>query len=121
MFTENYNNRLNLNKEAGSLIHSFGLGYSIIDEYGREVNSFEKEKEFNRLIEKFRYRQFLIQKLKLSYNKVFEFKEDNVLFIDNIPIIKSFNTVAFNLTVHFYRFHILQITRLAYLPHFFTH
>jgi hypothetical protein len=86
MFTENYHNRLNLNKEAGSLIHSFGVGYSIMDEYGREVNAFANEKEFNRLIEKFRYRQFLIQKLKLSYNKVFEFKEDNVLFIDNKPI-----------------------------------
>ena len=86
LFTKKYENRLNLNKEAGSLIHSFGVGYSIIDEYGREVNSFEKEKEFNRLIEKFRYRQFLIQKLKLSYDKEFEFKEDNVLFIDNKPI-----------------------------------
>jgi hypothetical protein len=86
MFTKKYENRFNLNKEAGSLIHSFGVGYSIIDEYGREVNAFEKEKEFNRLIEKFRYRQFLIQKLKLAYNKEFEFKEDNVLFIDNKPI-----------------------------------
>jgi hypothetical protein len=90
MFTENYNNRLNLNKEAGSLIHSFGLGYSIIDEYGREVNTFSNEMEFNRLNEKFRYRQFLIQKLKLTYNKEFEFKEDNVLFIDNIPIIEVY-------------------------------
>jgi hypothetical protein len=86
MFTKKYENRLNLNKEAGSLIHSFGVGYSIIDEYGREVNSFEKEKEFNRLIEKFRYRQFLIQKLKLTYDREFEFKEDNVLFIDNKPL-----------------------------------
>ena len=86
MFTKKYENRLNLNKEAGSLFHSFGVGYSIIDEYGREVNTFSNEKEFNRLIEKFRYRQFLIQKLKLIYNKEFEFKEDNVLFIDNKPI-----------------------------------
>ncbi len=86
MFTKKYENRLNLNKEAGSLFHSVGVGYSIIDEYGREVNTFSNEKEFNRLIEKFRYRQFLIQKLKLIYNKEFEFKEDNVLFIDNKPI-----------------------------------
>jgi hypothetical protein len=86
MFTKKYQNRLNLNKEAGNLIHSFGVGYSIIDEYGREVNSFSNENEFNRLLEKFRYRQFLIEKLRLAYNKEFEFKEDNVLFIDNKPI-----------------------------------
>ena len=86
MFTKKYQNRLNLNKEAGNLIHSFGVGYSIIDEYGREVNAIANEKEFNRLIEKFRYRHFLIKKLKLTYGKEFEFKEDNVLFIDNKPI-----------------------------------
>jgi hypothetical protein len=119
MFTKKYENRLNFNKEAGSLIHSFGVGYSIIDEYGREVNSFEKEKEFNRLIEKFRYRQFLIQKLKLTYDKEFEFKEDNVLFIDNKPINeiywdlpKNENEVSlyFDYITSKYKFEILSIS-----------
>ena len=118
MFTENYHNRLNLNKEAGSLIHSFGVGYSIMDEYGREVNAFANEKEFNRLIEKFRYRQFLIQKLKLAYNKEFEFKEDNVLVIDNKPINeiywdlpKNENEVSlyFDYITRKYKFEILSI------------
>lgn len=85
-FELTYEKRLNLNKEAGNLIHSFGDGYFIIDEYGREINTFANEKEFNRLIEKFKFRQFLIEKLKETYDKAFEFKEDNVLFIDNKPI-----------------------------------
>lgn len=34
-FELSHQERLNLNKEAGELIHSFGDGYSIIDEYGR--------------------------------------------------------------------------------------
>jgi hypothetical protein len=119
MFTRKYENRLNLNKEAGSLFHSFGVGYSIIDEYGREVNSFSNENEFNRLIEKFRYRQFLIQKLKLTYDKEFEFKEDNVLFIDNKPINeiywdlpKNENEVSlyFDYITSKYKFEILSIS-----------
>ena len=34
-----FENRLLLNKEAGTLIHVFGEGYFITDEYGREVNT----------------------------------------------------------------------------------
>lgn len=79
-------NKLNLNKEAGSMIHSFGGGYSIIDEYGREVNTFTDEKEFDRLIEKFRYRYFLIEKLNKAHNKKFEFGQDNILIIDGKPL-----------------------------------
>tara|TARA_B110000908_G_C10175268_1_gene412929 strand:+ start:656 stop:1066 length:411 start_codon:yes stop_codon:yes gene_type:complete len=82
-FELTYEKRLNLNKKAGELIHAFGEGYFITDEYGREVNTFTHEKEFNRLIEKFRYRHFLIEKLKEKFNKTFEFGEDNVLFIYN--------------------------------------
>ena len=58
-----FEDRLNLNKEAGALVHTFGEGYHIIDEYEREVNTFEREEEFNRLIEKFRYRHFFKKNL----------------------------------------------------------
>lgn len=75
--------RLNLNRNAGDLIHAFGQGYFIVDEYGREVNTFNDEKEFNRLIEMFRYREFLINKLEEVYFDKFEFGEDNVLFIND--------------------------------------
>lgn len=79
-------NRLNLNRDAGNLIHAFGEGYFIIDEYGREVNTFNDEAEFNRLIEKFRYREFLINRLSEVYADKFRFREDNVLFINNEPV-----------------------------------
>ena len=39
-------NRLHLNKAAGTLMHVFGEGYFITDEYGREVNTLVQEKEF---------------------------------------------------------------------------
>jgi hypothetical protein len=56
-----FENRLHLNKTAGNLSHVFGEGYFIYDEYGREVNAFEQEKDFNRLIKKFKYRHLLIE------------------------------------------------------------
>ena len=34
-----FENRLHLNKTAGTLSHVFGEGYFITDEYGREVNT----------------------------------------------------------------------------------
>ena len=40
-----FENRLHLNKTAGNLSHVFGEGYFIYDEYGREVNAFEQEKD----------------------------------------------------------------------------
>jgi|SRR5690554_1801687 len=79
-------NRLNLNRDAGNLIHAFGKGYFIVDEYGREVNTFSDEREFNRLIEKFRYREFLINKHEEVCIDKFEFGEDNVLFINKEPM-----------------------------------
>ena len=45
-----FENRLHLNKKAGTLTHVFGEGYFITDEYGREVNTLVQEKEFDRLI-----------------------------------------------------------------------
>ena len=39
-----FENRLHLNKEAGTLAHVFGEGYFITDEYGREVNTLVQEK-----------------------------------------------------------------------------
>ena len=41
-----FENRLHLNKAAGTLMHVFGEGYFITDEYGREVNTLVQEKEF---------------------------------------------------------------------------
>ena len=81
-----FENRLILNKEAGALIHAFGAGYFIIDEYGREVNAFEDENEFNRLIAKFRYRHFLIEKLNKLNNGEFDFGEDNTLVINGLTV-----------------------------------
>jgi len=40
-----YENRVHLNKDSGSLIHVSGEGYFIVDEYGREVNTFIRFKK----------------------------------------------------------------------------
>ena len=85
-----FENRLNLNENAGSLIHVFGEGYSIIDEYGKEVNTFNDEHEFNRLTAKFRYRHFLIEKLNETQNDKFDFGEDNNLYINDKAIKDSY-------------------------------
>ncbi|MFW6249377.1 MAG: hypothetical protein ACOC4J_06375 [Bacteroidota bacterium] len=81
-----HENRLRLTKDSGKLIHVFGEGYCIIDENGREVNAFKDEKEFNRLIEKFRYRHFLMEKLKSAYADEFDFGENNTLLINGKSI-----------------------------------
>lgn len=85
-----FDERLNLNKEAGSLIHAFGEGYYIIDEYGRQVNTFVDETEFNRLIEKFRYRHFLVEKLNKVHSDKFDFGEDNTLFINGMRVMDRY-------------------------------
>ena len=85
-----FENRLHLNKEAGTLAHVFGEGYFITDEYGREVNTLVQEKEFDRLIEKFKYRHFLIEKLNKELKGSFDFGEDNVLVINGKSILKHF-------------------------------
>ena len=85
-----FENRLHLNKKAGTLTHVFGEGYFITDEYGREVNTLVQEKEFDRLIEKFKYRHFLIEKLNKELKGTFEFGEDNVLVINGKSILKRF-------------------------------
>ena len=89
-------NRLHLNKAAGTLMHVFGEGYFITDEYGREVNTLVKEKEFDRLIEKFKYRHLLIEKLNTEHKGSFEFGEDNVLVINEKPILKDFWNIPKN-------------------------
>ena len=81
-----FENKLILDKKSGTLNHAFGEGYFIIDEYGREINTFTDENEFNRLIEKFRYRYFLIEKLNEMYNDRFDFGEDNTLMINGKTI-----------------------------------
>ena len=81
-----FENRLKFKKNSGTLIHAFGEGYIIIDENGREVNAFKDENEFNRLIEKFRYRYFLIEKLNELHNNRFDFGEDNTLMINGKAI-----------------------------------
>lgn len=91
-----FENRLNLNKAAGTLTHVFGEGYFITDEYGREVNTLVQEKEFDRLIEKFKYRHLLIEKLNTEHKGSFEFGEDNVLVINEKPILKDFWNIPKN-------------------------
>ena len=85
-----FENRLHLNKEAGTLIHVFGEGYFITDEYGREVNTFVQEKEFDRLIGKFKYRQLLIEKLNKESKDSFNFGEDNLLLINGKRVAKRY-------------------------------
>ena len=98
-----FENRLHLNKAAGTLMHVFGEGYFITDEYGREVNTLVKEKEFDRLIEKFKYRHLLIEKLNTEHKGSFEFGEDNVLVINEKPILNDFwNTPKNNKEVAIY-------------------
>jgi hypothetical protein len=91
-----FENRLHLNKAAGTLTHVFGEGYFITDEYGREVNTLVQEKEFNRLIEKFKYRHLLIEKLNTEHKGSFKFGEDNVLVINEKPILKDFWNIPKN-------------------------
>ena len=85
-----FENRLHLNKAAGTLTHVFGEGYFITDEYGREVNTLVQEKEFDRLIEKFKYRHLLIEKLNTEHKGSFKFGEDNVLVINDKPVAKQY-------------------------------
>ena len=91
-----FENRLHLNKEAGTLIHVFGEGYFITDEYGREVNTLVQEKEFDRLIEKFKYRQLLIEKLNQELKHSFDFGEDNLLFINGKRVAKRYWSIPKN-------------------------
>jgi len=81
-----FENRIQLERDSGYLIHVFGEGYSIIDEKGREMNTFADEIEFNRLIKKFCFRHYLMQKLEKKFGCHVSFRQDNVLFIHNKPI-----------------------------------
>ena len=89
-------NRLHLNKAAGTLMHVFGEGYFITDEYGREVNTLVQEKEFDRLIEKFKYRQLLIEKLNKELKDSFDFGEDNILLINGKRVAKRYWSIPKN-------------------------
>ena len=91
-----FENRLHLNKEAGTLIHVFGEGYFITDEYGREVNTLVQEKEFDRLIEKFKYRKLLIEKLNKVLKDSFDFGEDNLLLINGKRVAKRYWSIPKN-------------------------
>jgi ABC-type glycerol-3-phosphate transport system substrate-binding protein len=77
-----YDDRLILNEEAGELVHAFGDGYYIVDENGNEVNAFTEEEEFNRLIDKFKYRHQLIKQLNQGGDQRFSFGQDNVLLLN---------------------------------------
>ena len=85
-----FENRLHLHKDAGYLMHASGAGYYIIDEQGKEVNTFSQEEEFNRLISKFRYRHFLLEKLNAIENFKFDFGEDNVLIVNGKTIVNRY-------------------------------
>ena len=91
-----FENRLHLNKAAGTLTHVFGEGYFITDEYGREVNTLVQEKEFDRLIEKFKYRQLLIEKLNKELKDSLDFREDNLLLINGKRVIKRYWSIPKN-------------------------
>ena len=91
-----FENRLHLNKKAGTLTHVFGEGYFITDEYGREVNTLVQEKEFDRLIEKFKYRQLLIEKLNKELKDSFDFGEDNLLLINGKRVAKHYWSIPKN-------------------------
>ena len=91
-----FENRLHLNKKAGTLTHVFGEGYFITDEYGREVNTLVQEKEFDRLIEKFKYRQLLIEKLNKELKDSFDFGEDNILLINGKRVAKRYWSIPKN-------------------------
>ena len=91
-----FENRLHLNKAAGTLMHVFGEGYFITDEYGREVNTLVQEKEFDRLIEKFKYRQLLIEKLNKELKDSFDFGEDNLLLINGKRVAKRYWSIPKN-------------------------
>ena len=85
-----FENRLHLNKDAGYLMHASSAGYYIIDEQGKEVNTFSQEEEFNRLISKFRYRHFLLEKLNAIENFTFDFGQDNVLIVNGKTIVNRY-------------------------------
>ena len=85
-----FENRLHLHQDAGYLMHASGAGYYIIDEQGKEVNTFSQEEEFNRLISKFRYRHFLLEKLNAIENFKFEFGQDNILIVNGKSIVNRY-------------------------------
>lgn len=91
-----FEHRFYLNKDAGTLTHVFGEGYFITDEYGREVNTLLQEKEFDRLIEKFKYRQLLIEKLNKELKDSFDFGEDNLLLINGKRVAKRYWSIPKN-------------------------
>lgn len=78
----NFENRIQIERDSGYLIHVFGEGYSIFDEKGLEMNTFADENEFNRLIKKFCWRHFLMKKLEEKFGCQVNFGRDNLLFIN---------------------------------------
>ena len=106
-FELTYEKRLNLNKDAGDRISVYGEGFYVIDEYGKEVE------EFDRLFEKFRYRDFLIDKLEKTFDNTFDYGEDNTLVIDekwtkeiywNLPKSKEEVSLFFDYIVDTYKY-----------------
>ena len=89
----NFENRIRLNKEAGGLVHSFGEGYYIVDENGEWVNTFSDEERFNQLIDKFRYRYFLLEKLNNAHSVNFDFGEELNKILTNKPFFKKLQNI----------------------------
>lgn len=75
-----------MHKNAGTLHHVFGEGYFIYDEVGSEVSAFAEEDEFNRLIEKFRHRQFMHKELEEFFGIKLDFGLNNTLVINGAAI-----------------------------------
>jgi hypothetical protein len=75
-----------MHEDAGTLFHVFMEGYFIYDEAGRAVSTFEEEEEFNRLIKKFRHREFMREDLQSRYDVKLSYGPDNALVIDDAVV-----------------------------------
>jgi len=77
---------INMHQDAGTLFHVFGEGYFIYDEEGNEVSSFSEEDEFDRLIKKFRHREFMRKELEEIFGVKLDFGLNNYLVINGAAI-----------------------------------
>jgi len=75
-----------MHQDAGTLFHVFGEGYFIYDEEGNEVSSFSEEDEFDRLIKKFRHREFMRKELEEIFGVKLDFGLNNYLVINGAAI-----------------------------------
>lgn len=75
-----------MHQDAGTLFHVFMDGYHIYDEEGIDFSPFSEEDEFNRLIEKFRHREFMRNELEEIFGVKLGFGWNNCLIINDVAI-----------------------------------